>query len=210
MISFTDEGIDRYLKKMTTPETETLSEIREIAENRLGLANMICGPLVGQFLKTLITVGRCKRVLEIGSFVGYSAIAMADAMNDGELVTLELEKKYAEISAPYFSYSPYSSIIKQVMGPALDSLDHINGPFDLIFIDADKLSYKSYYLKTLPMLSRHGVMVIDNMLWSGEVLNPESEEAIALHELNRLIQEDDRVNNLLLPIRDGLHLVTHR
>ena len=210
MKSFTNSAIDEYSKRYTTADTQILSELQEIASGQLNLPNMICGHQVGQLLKSLITMGSFSRVLEIGTFVGYSAITMADAMKSGKLITLELEEKYAKIAAPYFNRPPYKEIIKQIIGPALDSMKKIAGPFDLIFIDADKTSYKEYYRRALPILNDNGVIVFDNMLWSGKVINPKTEEAVALHELNILIHEDEKVNNLLLPLRDGLHLVTLR
>jgi caffeoyl-CoA O-methyltransferase len=210
MKSFTDPAIADYTMAHTTADTALLKELQQIASEKLSLPDMICGPQVGQLLKTLVKTGNCKRVLEIGTFVGYSAISMADAMSEGEVITLEIEEEYAAISKPYFRREPYKNIIKQIMGPALDSLDSLEGPFDLVFIDADKTAYQEYYKKCLPLLGENGVMIFDNVLWSGEVVDPQSKEAKAIHGLNKMVHDDDAVLNLLLPLRDGVLIVVKK
>ena len=210
MKSFTDSAIADYTMAHTTSDTALLRELQQIASEKLSLPDMICGPQVGQLLKTLIRTGNCKRVLEIGTFVGYSAISMADVMSDGEIITLEIEERYAAISDPYFRRTPYKNIIKQIIGPALNSLDSLEGHFDLAFVDADKTAYPEYYKKCLPLLSENGVMVFDNVLWSGEVVDPQSEEAKAIDSLNKMAHQDDAVTNLLLPLRDGLLIVVKK
>jgi caffeoyl-CoA O-methyltransferase len=207
MNSFTLNEIEEYTKAHTSEESAVLKELRSIALKRLGLPDMICGPQVGQFLKTLVAIGNCRRVLEVGTFIGYSSIMMADAMGSGELITLEIEEKYADISRPYFEQMDYRNIICQKMGPAIDTIDTLQASFDLIFVDADKLSYPDYYKKTLPLLRKNGVMVFDNALWNGEVLQPDTPEAKVIFELNRLVHEDTDVSNVLLPLRDGLMVV---
>jgi len=210
MKSFTDPAIADYTVAHTTADTALLKELQQIASEKLGLPDMICGPQVGQLLKTLIKAGNCKRVLEIGTFVGYSAISMADAMSGGEIITLEIEEDYAAISAPYFRREPYRNVIKQIMGPALDSLDSLEEPFDLVFIDADKTAYPEYYKKCLPLLGENGVMVFDNVLWSGEVIDPQSIEAKAIDGLNKMVHADNAVLNLMIPLRDGLLIVVKK
>jgi caffeoyl-CoA O-methyltransferase len=210
MKSFTDPAIADYTMAHTTADTALLKELQQIASEKLSLPDMICGPQVGQLLKTLVKTGNCKRVLEIGTFVGYSAISMADAMSEGEVITLEIEEEYAAISKPYFRREPYKNIIKQIIGPALDSLDSLEGPFDLAFIDADKTAYPEYYKKCLPLMGENGVMVFDNVLWSGEVIDPQSIEAKAIDGLNKMVHDDGAVLNLLLPLRDGVLIVVKK
>jgi caffeoyl-CoA O-methyltransferase len=210
MDSFISRDLENYIQNHSSGESEVLQELRKIASEELNMPDMICGPQVARFLQMLIKLGNCRRILEVGSFIGYSAVAMAEAMSEGKLITLELEAKYAAISAPFFSRPEFSSKIEQRMGPAAKSINRLNGKFDLIFIDADKISYPEYYHKTFPLLSDNGLMIFDNMLWRGEVVRPESEEAEVISQLNKTIHNDERVSCLMLPVRDGLMMVMKR
>ncbi len=210
MDSFISRDLENYIQNHSSGESEVLQELRKIAREELNMPDMICGPQVARFLQMLIKLGNCRRILEVGSFIGYSAVAMAEAMSEGKLITLELEAKYAAISAPVFSRPEFSSKIEQRMGPAAKSINRLNGKFDLIFIDADKISYPEYYHKTFPLLSDNGLMIFDNMLWRGEVVRPESEEAEVISQLNKTIHNDERVSCLMLPVRDGLMMVMKR
>jgi caffeoyl-CoA O-methyltransferase len=210
MDSFISRDLENYIQNHSSGESEVLQELRKIASEELNMPDMICGPQVARFLQMLIKLGSCRRILEVGSFIGYSAVAMAEAMSEGKLITLELEAKYAAISAPVFSRPEFSSKIEQRMGPAAKSINRLNGKFDLIFIDADKISYPEYYHKTFPLLSDNGLMIFDNMLWRGEVVRPESEEAEVISQLNKTIHNDERVSCLMLPVRDGLMMVMKR
>ncbi len=210
MDSFISRDLENYIQNHSSGESEVLQELRKIAREELNMPDMICGPQVARFLQMLIKLGNCRRILEVGSFIGYSAVAMAEAMSEGKLITLELEAKYAAISAPVFSRPEFSSKIEQRMGPAAKSINRLNGKFDMIFIDADKISYPEYYHKTFPLLSDNGLMIFDNMLWRGEVVRPESEEAEVISQLNKTIHNDERVSCLMLPVRDGLMMVMKR
>src|SRR5258708_5163907 len=169
---------------------------------------MLCGQVEGQFLQMLVTIGGAKRVLEFGTFTGFSALMMAAALPpDGELVTLELGPKVAEFARTYFARSEHGSKIRLIEGPALDSVKGLVGPFEFAFIDADKTNYPNYYKPTVPLLSPGGIIAVDNALREGEVLDPKDESARATAELNDIVTADDRVENVMLTVRDGVMLI---
>ncbi|MEX2368748.1 MAG: class I SAM-dependent methyltransferase [Balneolaceae bacterium] len=200
--------IKPYLESHTSPESDLLRELVRKSEEELTYTDMISGRQVGQLLQMLIRIGRFSRILEIGTFTGYSAITMADVLPDnGEVLTLELNERYRDVSEPFFKKEPYNKKIRQIMGDARETLALLDGFFDMVFIDAEKLYYSEYYKKSLPLLKKGGVMVIDNTLWSGGVLDPDTPKGEAIDEFNKMIQADDRVDNLMLPVRDGVTVV---
>ncbi|MEX0771243.1 MAG: class I SAM-dependent methyltransferase [Balneolaceae bacterium] len=200
--------IKPYLESHTSPESDLLRELVRKSEEELTYTDMISGRQVGQLLQMLIRIGRFSRILEIGTFTGYSAITMADVLPDnGEVLTLELNERYRDVSEPFFKKEPYNKKIRQIMGDARETLVSLDGFFDMVFIDAEKLYYPEYYKKSLPLLKKGGVMVIDNTLWSGGVLDPDTPKGEAIDEFNKMIQADDRVDNLMLPVRDGVTVV---
>jgi caffeoyl-CoA O-methyltransferase len=151
---------------------------------------------------------RAKRVLEIGMFTGFSAQMMAAALpDDGKLITCDLSAKHIAFAQQYFERSPHGHKIEVRAGPALETLKTLEGPFDFIFIDADKPNSTEYYEASLPLLAPTGLMAIDNVLMGGGVLEPEEDNPKAMHALNEHIQRDDRVTNVLLTVRDGIMLV---
>lgn len=206
-----DKELNKYCTRHTTEESDILKELVKKTESELQYSDMICGPQVGELLKLLIRISGSKRVLEIGTFTGYSALMMADALPaGGELITLELNECYQNISERFFSRDPYCKIIQQVMGDAVETIDLLNGKFNLIFIDADKALYPEYYQKAKPKLKNGGMLVVDNTLWSGEVLHPEDPKSTAIDRLNQMIQSDPEMQNVLLPIRDGVMIARYQ
>jgi caffeoyl-CoA O-methyltransferase len=174
---------------------------------------MIVGPLEGAFLKMLTQLVQATRVLEIGMFTGYSALCFAEALPaDGMVITCEVDEESAALARAYFTRSPVGKKIELRMGPALDTMRRLKGPFDLIFIDADKINYVNYYQRALDLLSPHGVILIDNVLWSGEVLKqpPPDEQTAAIQALNRMVSTDSRVSAVLVTIRDGVLVVRRK
>jgi caffeoyl-CoA O-methyltransferase len=174
---------------------------------------MIVGPLEGAFLKMMTQLVQARRVLEIGMFTGYSALCFAEALpTDGIVITCEVDEESAALARAYFTRSPVGKKIELRMGPALDTMRHLKGSFDLIFIDADKINYMNYYQRALDLLSPHGVILIDNVLWSGEVLKqpPPDEQTAAIQELNRMVSADSRVSAVLVTIRDGVLVVRRK
>tara|TARA_Y100000758_G_scaffold33993_1_gene22328 strand:+ start:58 stop:531 length:474 start_codon:yes stop_codon:yes gene_type:complete len=149
-----------------------------------------------------------KRIVEVGTFTGYSALQMAEALpTDGEIHTCELMEKHANTAQLFINQSGYESKITIHRGPALQSLEQLQAnTFDMAFIDADKFLYLEYYKHCLMLVRQGGVIVLDNMLWGGAVVNPQANDSIALRKTGDYIQQDERVFNLLLPVRDGLML----
>ena len=206
------EPIEDYARAHTTPLPPLLQELIGVTEKETGaLSAMLSGQLEGTFLQMLIASMGAKRVLEIGMFTGFSAQMMAAALpDDGELITCDVNPKAIEIATGFFERNPDGKKIKVMQGPALDTMKRVTGAFDLIFIDADKPNYTNYYEAALPLLAPNGLIVVDNVLWSGRVLNPEGEQDEAIVAFNDHVQADDRVVNVMLTVRDGVMLIRKR
>jgi caffeoyl-CoA O-methyltransferase len=171
---------------------------------------MIVGPLEGAFLKMMTQLARATRVLEIGMFTGYSALCFAEALPvEGTVLTCEVDEESAALARLYFARSPIGKKIDIRMGPALDTMKHLKGPFDLIFIDADKINYVNYYRRALDLVSPRGLILVDNVLWDGDVLKqpPPDEKTAAIQELNRVVSADPRVTAVLVTVRDGILVI---
>ena len=171
---------------------------------------MIVGPLEGAFLKMMTQLVQATSVLEIGMFTGYSALCFAEALpRNGTVLTCEVDEEPAALARQYFARSPVGKKIEIRMGPALETMRDLTGPFDLIFIDADKVNYTNYYRRSLDLLSAQGVILIDNVLWDGNVLRqpPPDEKTAAIQELNRTVSSDPRVSAVLVTIRDGVLVI---
>jgi caffeoyl-CoA O-methyltransferase len=172
------------------------------------MPQMVSGPLEGNFLRLLVQISGAKSVLEIGMFTGFSALSMAAGLPaDGKLTTLELDPKCIETGKRYFARSEHGKKITIKEGPALESLKDLPGPFDFVFIDADKTNYTNYYNAVLPKVRGGGLILVDNVLWGGAVLDPKSPSDKAITELNDRVALDDRVDKVLLTIRDGVLLI---
>jgi caffeoyl-CoA O-methyltransferase len=156
----------------------------------------------------LATLTGARRILEIGMFTGYSTLAWAEALpKDGRIVTCEINPETTEIAKRYFAESPHGHKIEIRLGPALDSLKLMHGIFDLCFIDADKENYGAYYDRCMELVRPRGLIILDNMLRGGRVLDPQDRPSQAVDALNKRIRNDPRVDNVLLPVRDGIMLV---
>jgi caffeoyl-CoA O-methyltransferase len=209
-MNFIDEAVEQYAEQHSSPEDELFqqlaAETREVSE----LPQMMVGLLEGRFLAVLVRLLRARRVLELGTFTGYSSISMAQALPpDGRLITCDVNEETTAIARRYAEEAGVVDRIEYRLGPALETIAGLDGEFDLIFIDADKGNYVNYYEATLPLLARTGVMVVDNTLWSGRVADPaEDDESVrAIRELNDSVRDDRRVDNVLLTVRDGMNLV---
>lgn len=199
------DQIEKYAINHTTDHSEIIKELVSVSEQNLEHIDMLSGRLVGRLLDLLVKISGAKRVLEVGAFAGFSALTMAEALpEDGELFTCEYNERYEDIARTFFEKSEAGSKITLLMGKALDTIPTISGSFDFVFLDADKINYPNYYEMILPRLEQDGIMVIDNVFWSGEVLNPESNKARAIDELNTIIRDDDSVEQVMLPVRDGV------
>tara|TARA_Y100001970_G_scaffold132575_1_gene163618 strand:+ start:6711 stop:7340 length:630 start_codon:yes stop_codon:yes gene_type:complete len=198
--------IDQYCMTHSDKESLLLQEIREYTYKHEQAPAMISGPLVVNTLKNIIQLSNANSILEIGMFTGYSAAGMAEVLpNNGHIDTCELCPIHAETAQKFFNQSNYQHKITIHIGNAIDTLQTFSkNSFDMIFIDADKINYIKYYKMAMVLLKSKGIIILDNMLWSGDVVNPTSKEAETLNELNNIITEDSRNSNTLLPIRDGL------
>ena len=171
---------------------------------------MVVGPLEGAFLKVMALAVNAKRVLEVGTFTGYSSLAMAEALpDDGTALTCEIDPDSAEFARRFWDKSLHGKKIKVRVAPALETMAALKGPFDLIFIDADKANYVNYYRRALDLIAPTGVILIDNVLWSGRVLEktPKDESTKAIQELNSIVSSDPRVTAVLLTLRDGVFVI---
>jgi caffeoyl-CoA O-methyltransferase len=211
MITLVSEEIEKYAHDHTTPEGDLFLRLRDETYQRMRLPQMQVGRIEGNFLKMLARLTNARRILEIGMFTGYSALMMAEALPpDGRIITCDIDPQAEEMARRYFAESPHGHKIEVRMGPALETISTLTGPFDMVFIDADKTNYSNYYEACLPLLRAGGLVVADNVLWSGTVLNPETEDARAIVAFNERVQKDERVENVLLTVRDGMMLAWKR
>ncbi len=208
MTVIVNKEIEEYAKNHSKPETTLLKEVREYTMTKTSMPQMLSGPLEGNFLKMVVQMTGAKRILELGTFTGYSALWMVQALQKGgEVITCEFNPDNAKIAQGFFDKSPNKNNIQIKIGPALETLETLQGPFDVVFIDADKSNYPAYYEKCLSLLRSGGSILIDNTLWSGEILNPQDTQTRAIHKLNETIAKDERVENVLVTIRDGIQWV---
>lgn len=200
------KDIEQYCKDYSLDDTDLLKELSKATWKTEDKPQMLCGSLVGGLLQMLIKISGAKRVLEIGMFTGYSTLKMAEALPaDGEIHSCELMEKHIVTAKSWFKKSDVNYKISIHKGEADKSLEEFRaGSFDLMFVDADKTGYPEYYRKGTMLLKKGGIAIFDNMLWSGSVLNPEDDDAKALRETAELIKNDSRLEQLLLPVRDGL------
>lgn len=211
MENFIDPAVEQFARDHTTVEPDLFRRLREETHRVMDRPQMQVGVVEGCFLKTLVRLMNARRVLEIGMFTGYSALMMAEGLpDDGRLVTCEIDPKAEAIARRYFSESPHGRKVDVRMGPALETIKTLSGPVDLVFIDADKRNYSSYYEACLPLVRRGGLIVADNVLWSGKVIDPKEADDHAIVAFNRLVQSDSRVENVCLTVRDGMMLAWKR
>ena len=204
--------IESYAEAHSVPETEVCRQLREETYRDVELPQMVVGPLEGAFLKMMAQLVGAKRVLEVGTFTGYSALCFAEVLpDDGVVVTCDIDPDTTAFAKRYWADSPVGKKIVSHLGPALETMDRLNDPFDVIFIDADKVNYVNYYQRGLELLDHKGVMLIDNVLWNGDVVfhPPLDESTAAIQELNRVVAADNRVSSVLVTIRDGVLVVRH-
>ena len=198
--------IEEYCINHSERETSLQKNIREYTYKNERYPQMLSGIMVGNFLSSLIKSIKAKKILEIGMFTGYSAASMVRALpKDGEIHTCEHMDEHIETANGFFKQSKYKDMITMHNGLAINTLEKFKiNSFDFAFIDADKINYLNYYLRCMHLIKSNGIIVLDNMLWSGEVINPKTDDANKLREVGDYIQNDSRVTNMLLPIRDGL------
>lgn len=213
MLTLTKPGIDDYAESKSEPTSALLNKLVSETQSSMDYPQMLTGRLEGRFLKMMVQISGARSVLEIGMFTGYSALSMAEGLPaGGKITTLDIDAKCIAFAKRYFEKSEYGNKIEVIEGPALQSLKKLTGPYDLVFIDADKPNYLNYYEAVLPLLKQGGVILVDNVLWSGNVLEPEraDENTRAIIEFNNKIAADERVDRVLLTVRDGVFMLRKR
>ena len=211
------DALERYVHDLSSPEEELLHELDRQTHLRVVQPRMLSGHMQGRLLEMLVRMLRPRRVLEIGTFTGYSALCMAAGLEgEAELHTVEVEDELEELAQSFFDRSAHGSRIRLHIGSALDIAPGLGGVFDLVFIDGDKREYPDYYRMLMGdggskvLVHSGSILIADNILWSGKIVEPvahNDRHTQALLEFNRMIREDERVENVIVPIRDGLNLI---
>lgn len=206
----TRDELNEYTEAHSTPPDELLQRLYDETHATLAAPQMLTGPVEGRFLQTLVWATGARRILEIGTYSGYSALSMAAALpDDGELITCDVWEEAHAMAKRYAAESPHGRKIDFRLGPALETIETLEGPFDLVFIDADKDNYVNYFHAALPLLAERGLIVFDNTLWSGRVVpgyDDGSPQTKSFRELNDALVSDPRGVVVMLPIRDGVTL----
>lgn len=205
---FIPEELDNYVVKHSEDEPELLQKLTRETYQKILQPRMLSGHYQGRILSMLSKLIRPKTILEIGTYTGYSALCLAEGLQkDGVLHTIDVNEELYDFQRKYFDASEYGHQIKQHLGPALNIIPTLDTTFDLIFMDADKDNYINYFHQVIDKLNPGGIILSDNVLWSGKViepLNPKDETTKIVLEYNTLLKEDDRIETVLLSIRDGL------
>ena len=210
--SYARDELEKYCEAHSTSPSALCVEIDNYTQQNFELARMIIGSWQASFLQFLVMTTKAKRVLEIGTFTGYSALAMAEALPaDGELITVDVNVETTQLARSFWDKSEVGKKIKTVTKPALEALEELTGEFDLVFIDADKENVKNYCERALALLSRHGIVAVDNAFMDGEVLNSSnasSDSVRAMSAFNDYIATRKDLHKVLVNIRDGVYLIT--
>ncbi|SEB96400.1 Predicted O-methyltransferase YrrM [Tenacibaculum sp. MAR_2009_124] len=205
---FLPESIDNYAVEHSQKEPAILKELTRETWQKVLNPRMLSGAFQGRVLSMISKLIQPKRILEIGTYTGYSALCLAEGLrNDGLLLTIDKNEELEELQTKYFEKSEYKDQIKQYVGNAIEIIPQIEERFDMVFIDADKSNYLNYFELIIGKMNSGGIILSDNVLWSGKVveeLNPKDTDTKVLLEYNRLLNEDNRLETVLLPIRDGL------
>jgi caffeoyl-CoA O-methyltransferase len=203
-----DPKVDAYAEAHTTPSGELFERLAAETRETMTLPQMMVGEVEGRFLEFLVRLMRAQRVLELGTFTGYSSLSMARGLPDGgRVISCDVDQETTAIARRYAEEAGLADRIEYRIGSALESIAQLDGPFDLVFIDADKPNYRNYYEAVLPKLSDNGLIVADNALRDGRVLEDDDEP---MKEFNDYVRNDPRVECVLLTVRDGMLLVMKR
>ena len=208
-MDFISDKLADYLNKNSEKEPEILSRLSKETHQKILQPRMLSGHIQGRFLSFISKIKSPDKILEIGTYTGYSTICLAEGLSeDGKIDTIDKNKELIKIQNKYFEQSGYRKNIIQHTGNALDLLKNLNEKYDIIFIDADKENYINYFKKVSKKLSKNGIIISDNVLWSGKVLDSKhkDEETSTLVEFNRMINRDKRFKSIILPIRDGISI----
>lgn len=213
MLSIIPAPLEDYCAAHTTPAHALLDELAAYTRAHCQLPQMLTGPVEGTLLRLLIQISHARRVIEIGTFTGYSALSMAAGLpQDGKLITCDIDKETTAIAQSFWARSAHGQKIESRLGPALETIKALptDQPFDFMFLDADKENYVNYYEALIPRLRPDGLIAADNVLWSGKVLDPKEKSDHAIVAFNAHVARDTRVEHVLLSVRDGVSLIRKR
>ncbi len=211
MLTVMKPGIEEYAQSKTEKHADVLEQLQRETYEQMDMPQMLTGPIEGQILKMMVKVTAAKTVVEVGTFTGYASLSMAEGLSEGgRLITLDLDPTCLALARKYFAKSEHGKKIEVMEGPALQSIEKIDGPIDMAFIDADKTNYKNYYEAILAKMNSGGIILVDNVLWSGGVLDPKTDDAKAICDFNDHIANDSRVDKVLLTVRDGVFFIRKR
>ena len=212
MAFIVDERVEEYAVEHTSALLDLFDRLEAETRAKTTAPQMMVGRIEGQFLATLVRLRGARRILEFGTFTGYSSISMASALPPGgSIITCDVDPEATAIARRYMDESGYGDRIEIRLGPGLETIETLEGPFDLVFIDADKPNYKAYYEAVLPLLAENGLVIADNVLWSGRVVEDDGEEStLAIKDFNEHVKNDPRVASVMLSVRDGMTLIRKR
>jgi caffeoyl-CoA O-methyltransferase len=210
-MEFISTLLSEYCEKHSEPESELLSELNRETHLKVLSPRMLSGHLQGRFLSFISKIAKPTLILEIGTYTGYSALCLAEGLNEnGRLITIDPNEETNVVARKYFDRSLHKNKIDLICGDATKEIKNLDVKFDIVFIDADKRNYSNYFDLVIDKMNKGGLIIADNVLWSGKVLDPENKmdkDTEAIHNFNKKVNEDKRVTNLLLPVRDGLMLL---
>lgn len=203
---------EEYAADHTSPMSQLLEEVEHYTLTRTPYPSMLTGRVEGRFLQLIVRLSGARRIVDIGTFTGYSALAMAEVLPDeGRILTIERDPEHAKIAQGFFDRSSSGYKIKLLMGEAMEALSALpDAGTDLVFIDADKQSYHACYEESMRILKVGGLILADNALWYGRIFNPKDDDSRAVAEFNELVKADSRAENLFLTIRDGIYVIRKR
>lgn len=210
-MEFISKDLSDYCENNTSPESEVLAQLNRETHLKVVSPRMLSGHLQGRFLSFISKLQQPKLIVEIGTYTGYSALCLAEGLHpEGKLISIDVNEETSSFAKSFIAKTEYADKIELVLADAKEFVKTINEPIDLVFIDADKKNYLNYYHLVIEKLNKGGLIIADNVLWSGKITMLESsmnKETLALHQFNQFVQQDTRVENILLPIRDGLMVV---
>lgn len=210
-MEFISKELSDYCETHTSSETAILSKLNRETHLKVVSPRMLSGHLQGRFLSFISKLHQPKLIVEIGTYTGYSAICLAEGLKEnGKLISIDVNEETSAFAKNFIAQTEYVKKIELIVADAKEYIQTISEPIDIVFIDADKKNYLTYYNLVIDKLAIGGLIIADNVLWSGKITMPEKDmdkETLALHQFNQFVQQDERVENLLLPIRDGLMIV---
>lgn len=202
------EAIETYIESHSSTHDEVLAQLTRETHLKVQMPQMLSGNIQGKFLEMISRMCAPKRILEIGTFTGYSAICLARGLsNDGQLITIDINEELKSMCEKYFELAGVLSKIKSLYGDAQSIVPSLKEEFDIVFIDADKHNYSTYYDLVFDKVKQGGYIIADNVLWSGKVVKDDKDkDTLAMHQYNEKVKNDSRVYNYILPLRDGLNI----